>query len=67
MRAILLVSDHGAKRIDGGICINEWLIREGYLVPQKYPQTPAGNLRHSKSTGQKPQLGARVGITRAFS
>ena len=39
--AIFLVSDHGAKRIDGGICINEWLIREGYLVPKKYPQTPA--------------------------
>jgi len=29
---ILLVSDHGAKKMDGGICINEWLRREGYLV-----------------------------------
>lgn len=38
--AILLVSDHGAKRIDGGICINEWLIREGYLTLKKYPQKP---------------------------
>ncbi|UCC77871.1 MAG: alkaline phosphatase family protein, partial [Anaerolineales bacterium] len=29
---VLVVSDHGAKRMDGGICINEWLRREGYLV-----------------------------------
>ena len=28
---VLIVSDHGAKRMDGGICFNEWLIREGYL------------------------------------
>lgn len=28
---VLVVSDHGAKRMDGGICINEWLWREGYL------------------------------------
>lgn len=30
--AFLVVSDHGAKRMDGGICFNDWLIREGYLV-----------------------------------
>jgi predicted AlkP superfamily phosphohydrolase/phosphomutase len=29
---VLVVSDHGAKRIDGGICVNEWLIREGLLT-----------------------------------
>lgn len=29
---VLVVSDHGAKRMVGGICINEWLLREGYLV-----------------------------------
>ncbi|MBS7529037.1 alkaline phosphatase family protein [Hazenella sp. IB182353] len=28
---IFIVSDHGAKRMDGGLCINEWLMREGYL------------------------------------
>ena len=32
--AVLVVSDHGAKRIDGGICINEWLIKEGLLTLQ---------------------------------
>ena len=27
---MLVVSDHGAKRMDGGICVNEWL-RPGRL------------------------------------
>ena len=30
--AFMVVSDHGAKRMDGGFCFNDWLIREGYLV-----------------------------------
>src|SRR5437016_14069960 len=25
---VLVVSDHGAQRLDGGVAINEWLIRE---------------------------------------
>lgn len=29
---VLVMSDHGAKRMDGGICINEWLMREGLLT-----------------------------------
>lgn len=29
---VVLVSDHGAKRMDGGFCLNEWLIREGLLT-----------------------------------
>lgn len=32
-----IVSDHGAKRMDGGICVNEWLIREGYLTLKSQP------------------------------
>ena len=28
---IMVVSDHGAKTMEGGVCINEWLLREGYL------------------------------------
>jgi predicted AlkP superfamily phosphohydrolase/phosphomutase len=38
--AVLVVSDHGAKRIEGGICINEWLRREGYLVLKEEPPGP---------------------------
>jgi len=29
---VLVVSDHGVKAMHGGICVNEWLRREGYLV-----------------------------------
>jgi predicted AlkP superfamily phosphohydrolase/phosphomutase len=38
--AVLVVSDHGAKRMDGGICVNEWLRREGYLVLKTEPSVP---------------------------
>lgn len=34
---VLVISDHGAKRLDGGFCFNEWLIREGYLNLNAYP------------------------------
>jgi len=29
---VLVVSDHGAMPMAGGICINDWLVREGYLA-----------------------------------
>jgi predicted AlkP superfamily phosphohydrolase/phosphomutase len=38
--AVLVVSDHGAKRIDGGICVNEWLWREGHLALKEEPSEP---------------------------
>ena len=28
---VLVVSDHGAKAMVGGVCFNEWLMQEGYL------------------------------------
>ncbi len=28
---VIVMSDHGAKRMIGGVCINEWLMQEGYL------------------------------------
>ncbi|MEW6442678.1 MAG: alkaline phosphatase family protein [bacterium] len=34
---VLVVSDHGAKRMDGGICVNEWLMREGFLALKEAP------------------------------
>jgi predicted AlkP superfamily phosphohydrolase/phosphomutase len=35
--AIMVVSDHGAQCMKGGICINEWLWRNGYLAFKKDP------------------------------
>jgi predicted AlkP superfamily phosphohydrolase/phosphomutase len=37
---VLVVSDHGAKKMDGGICFNEWLMREGYLTLGEKPSKP---------------------------
>jgi len=34
---VMVVSDHGARKMDGGICFNEWLIKEGYLKLGDYP------------------------------
>jgi predicted AlkP superfamily phosphohydrolase/phosphomutase len=35
--AVLVVSDHGAQRMDGSICINDFLIREGWLKLHEPP------------------------------
>jgi len=36
---ILVVSDHGAKRMDGAFCINEWLIQEGWMKIKEKPKS----------------------------
>ena len=38
--AVLVVSDHGAKRREGAICVNEWLRQEGYLTLKREPAEP---------------------------
>jgi predicted AlkP superfamily phosphohydrolase/phosphomutase len=38
--AVVVASDHGAKRMDGGICLNEWLRQEGYLTLLTEPVEP---------------------------
>jgi predicted AlkP superfamily phosphohydrolase/phosphomutase len=35
---VMVVSDHGVKRMDGAIAINEWLWRKGWLVLSEAPQ-----------------------------
>jgi len=35
---ILIVSDHGTAGMKGCFCINEWMIKEGYLTLKKYPE-----------------------------
>ena len=35
---VFVVSDHGAKRMEGGIRVNEWLRREGLLATVAEPQ-----------------------------
>jgi predicted AlkP superfamily phosphohydrolase/phosphomutase len=37
---VLIVSDHGAQKMEGGVAINEWLIRNNYLALTEYPNSP---------------------------
>ena len=55
--AVLVVSDHGAKRMDGGICINEWLIQEGYLKLHRYPSDEPKRLEAGRG-----RLGSHLGL-----
>jgi predicted AlkP superfamily phosphohydrolase/phosphomutase len=53
--AVLLVSDHGAKRMKGAFCINQWLIEKGYL---KLNQTPAPGTPLAEADVDWPQTQA---------
>jgi predicted AlkP superfamily phosphohydrolase/phosphomutase len=50
---VFIVSDHGAQRMDGGICLNEWLMQQGYLklksVPQQVTQLKNDNIDWAKT------------------
>src|SRR3989339_863219 len=35
-----VVSDHGAKRMEGMFVLNEWLIENGYLTLKEFPKNP---------------------------
>lgn len=37
---VLVVSDHGAKRMKGAFCINQWLVERGYLRLAAEPAGP---------------------------
>ena len=37
---VMLVSDHGIQKMEGGIAINDWLIEKGYLVLKEKPKAP---------------------------
>ncbi len=37
---VLVVSDHGAKRMEGSFSVNEWLMREGLLTLKTQPEGP---------------------------
>lgn len=40
--AVLVVSDHGARAMQGAFCINEWLIERGWLVLERPPDGVVG-------------------------
>src|SRR5438270_9534660 len=52
---VFVVSDHGAQSMEGAVCINEWLLREGYLTLKEQP------------TGITPSSKAAVDWTRTVA
>ncbi len=49
---VLVVSDHGARPMLGAICVNEWLVQEGYLVLAQ----PVDRLTPFKGGGGRVEL-----------
>lgn len=45
--SVLIVSDHGAKAMVGGVCVNEWLMQKGFLYLKEKPTavTPFGKAK----------------------
>ena len=64
---VLVVSDHGAKTMHGGIAVNEWLIRNGWLVLKRRSaqedhavRKGRGGLEQDARVGQRRLLWPRV-------
>lgn len=53
--AVFIVSDHGAKRMDGGFCFNDWLIREG-LLTMKEPVTAKKQFKFNEVDWSKTKV-----------
>jgi predicted AlkP superfamily phosphohydrolase/phosphomutase len=53
--AVWVVSDHGSKRLEGGVCFNDWLIREGLLV-MKRPVTETTRFRFEDVDWSRTQV-----------
>jgi len=49
---VVLMSDHGARRMVGGVCFNEWLASEGYL---RFDQEPDGPTPIAKAVVDWPK------------
>ena len=57
---VLVASDHGAQRLDGGFCVNEWLCREGLLALKERPDRP-GPLKPSQIDWSRTQVWSEGG------
>ena len=55
--AVIVVSDHGARPMEGAICVNEWLQQEGYLVLREQPDGPIAVPRRRRGLEPDPRLG----------
>ncbi|MHA2646558.1 MAG: alkaline phosphatase family protein, partial [bacterium JZ-2024 1] len=51
--AVVVVSDHGAQKMEGAFCINEWLIGMGYLKLKESGPIPPGTALRSEMVDWK--------------
>ncbi|HET6415949.1 MAG TPA: alkaline phosphatase family protein [Polyangiales bacterium] len=58
--SVLVVSDHGARAMHGGFCINEWLRRNGYLSLMDVPNEPSA-LDHARVDWSRTRAWAEGG------
>lgn len=58
--SVVVVSDHGARAMHGGFCINEWLIRNGYLSLLDAPNE-ASPLDHARIDWSRTRAWAEGG------
>ncbi|MGF1538371.1 MAG: alkaline phosphatase family protein [Elainellaceae cyanobacterium] len=64
--AVLVVSDHGARPLMGGVCINEWLMAQGYLTLKKVPSEVVSLDQAAVDWGQTKVWGAGGYYARIF-
>jgi predicted AlkP superfamily phosphohydrolase/phosphomutase len=64
--AVLVVSDHGARPLMGGVCLNEWLLAEGYLALRERPTAPVPLERAAVDWGRTRAWGAGGYYGRVF-
>ncbi|MGB5808999.1 MAG: alkaline phosphatase family protein [Polyangiales bacterium] len=58
--AFLVVSDHGARAMHGGFCINDWLVDRGYLVLKDASATPT-RIDHDRIDWSRTRVWAEGG------
>ena len=65
--AVLVVSDHGAQSMFGGIQVNEWLMQNGYLTPDRPAHRVDADRPLPDRLGRTPGCGPTAATTRGSS
>ncbi len=64
--AVILVSDHGACKMDGAVCFNEWLIKGGVSRPEGISEDTDEDSRRGDRLGPDEGVGGRRILRAAF-
>jgi predicted AlkP superfamily phosphohydrolase/phosphomutase len=64
--AVLVASDHGSQAMQGCFCVNEWLVREGYLALREPPARPGLPLEEASVDWERTRVWAAGGYYARF-